>query len=231
MPLIQVAIMCSIGRPRLQAACLTRLMREGELFGDHLARRPRIYFAGSGERAGFLQVAFEGFRVVPVEAGRPHLPHFWRVFEEAEGGTPLLFLENDVWIVSGGVPRIAALADELPADAGMVSFFDFRGESNGETFQPLDPARDLWGSQALLFTAAAVEALGHLARERCDLASCDSWDLWAGRAVRRAGLKLYLHAPSLVQHLGLRSEVWPERPGPTASNFPEPFPFDLFVDD
>lgn len=227
---IQVAIMCSTGRPRLQATCLERLANEGGLFTDGaLARAPRVYLAGEPSiGAAWIRSVFD---VVELAPGRPHLPSFWRVFEDAAGGVPLLFLENDVWIVRDGIPRVAELADELPADAGLVTLFDFRNESNGQRWQQLDSARAFWGTQAVLFSPAAVEALGQLAREKRAFDSFDSWDVWSGLAVAHAKLGLYLHAPSLVQHLGARSEVWPERPWvPRATNFPESIPEPLDVD-
>jgi hypothetical protein len=217
---LQVAIMCSAGRPTIQRATLDRLVTAGELWAAPLARAPRIYFAG----VPTVDVSTrQGFEVRSVRAGRPYLPAFLRVLQDATRvDAPLLFLENDVWIVRRGVPRIAEL--EVPADVGCVTLFDFRNEGGGAPLERLPFGRQLWGSQALLFPAAVVRRLVELGPR--DLGYPNSWDCWVGRALVELRLSIALHNPSLVQHLGVTcSEVLPrDKARPWARNFPEDWP-------
>jgi hypothetical protein len=244
--LIQVAIMGSRGRPRILAATLARLVGAGALFSAPLARPPRIYFAGELEQlataipegcsiVGPLEDDRRRFDVVQLPFGPPLLPQFWRVFLEADPTADLLFVEDDVWIVEDGVPRLAAL--ELPEWAGAVSFFDFRNEGPDKPpFWPMPIGRDLWGTQCVKVPAAVVAKLAAFARREVAFQSNDSrltpiaimnsWDGWLGRAVEAAGFRMTLHTPSLVQHLGsLHSAISTrDHNRPVALNFPEPWP-------
>lgn len=229
--------MASPGRPRLQAACMERLVGMGCLFEAPLVRAPRVYFAGDRLTAPILFGVVRGngrhdrFDVIPIPAGPPYLNAFWRVLTDADPTVPLLFLENDVWCVEDFVPRVDWLVrtHELPANCGAISFFDFRNEASpGDKWIGLPPSstRVFWGSQAILFPSPALNELARLARAERDFDAWTSWDIWIGRAVEAIGKRIVLHAPSWVQHLGTKSEVFPHEkaPRPVAKNFPEPYP-------
>lgn len=140
---------------------------------------------------------------------------FAHVLEMFEPGVPALFFEDDLVACTNAVKRMATL--EVPADVGLVSFFDFRNEWTrpGLWRNPTD--REFHGAQALLIPAPVVARLQELALQPTAL-RC--WDVWLGRAVAELGLKVAHYAPSLVEHVGMYSMYAPGTERPMANNFP-----------
>ena len=238
---LQVAIMAARGRTKIRTAMLARLAGPGGLFTCPLVRPPRIYFAGP--LLDLLPQLPPGhllqWDLVEIKPGPPLVPQFWRVFLEADPTADLLFLEDDAWIVEDGVRRIGSM--DLPAWAGAVSYFDFRNEGVRSdpgalgAFWPMPIGRDLWGTQCVRVPAAAVAELAAIARRQdvftraaknTPFAIMNAWDGWLGRAVESIGLRMTLHTPSFVQHLGVAdSLISPmDHRRPIARNFPEAWP-------
>jgi hypothetical protein len=224
--------MASDARPMLLRATLDRL--EAPAGGDllrsiPLVRRPRLYFAGNPKG-----LERPGWDLIPVPKGKPYLPHFWRVLDEADDGADLLWLEDDIWCAAGAILKIAEL--EVPMWVGAVSFFDFRNEGQGEGLSLMPVGRPLWGTQAIKIPARMIAPFRELIAERKILSpepglaawtdAINSWDGWLQRACEFWNTRMALYSPSLVQHLGVEhSAISPDDHWrPVAKNFPEPYP-------
>lgn len=243
--MMQVAVMSSDARTAVRDVCMLRLvLREGgDLFGAELAAAPRLYYAG--ECPWTLHDLH--WRTTTIPRGAPYVPQFWRVILDADPACDLLFLEDDVWIVTDGIRKIAALA--VPDWAGVVTLFDWHDEAKSrQGFVRLPWGHIFMGAQALKFPARVIADLQKIARAEVyfidprstrpeHLATdprwrtprdraVNSWDNWVGRAVEALGLEIALYAPSMVQHLGNNySAIFPHHHhGPIASNFPEEWP-------
>lgn len=204
--------MSCVGRTRTTEFAARALMNPGGLCD--LPSIPRMYY---GSAAGDPLPSCPGWDISRQPKGPPLLPLFFQVLRETSSDSDLLFFEDDVTPCLNAVLAMAAF--EVPAQYGMVTFFDYFNRYPNAGLFPYPGSWDLYGSQAFKIPARMIPVL-KLAMS--DLSDAQGWDVWLGRKVREAGLDVAIHSPSLVQHIGVNSSVYaPGSTGrPEALNFP-----------
>jgi hypothetical protein len=217
--MIEVAVISLQGREPLTVETVSSIEARGGCNGF----RRRLYWSGKDVQGP----EFQGWETISCPIDKPASLSVLRIFESVERGNHLLFLEDDVIPCTNAVAAVNNI--EIPADAGLINLFDYRGEwpRPGMFIAPIK--RDMWGSQAVLIPSHVVEALiiplrMKIAHDRIQVkmsAQAAAWDTWMGKAVEMLGFRVYHHSPSLFQHGGARWSI--SNPGarhPFAKNFP-----------
>jgi hypothetical protein len=216
----EVAMISLEGREFLASQTARTLAGRGGIVKAGL--KATVYWSGVGEAPSFYGWTVKRF---PIE--RPASLSLLRVLEGTTPGNDLLFFEDDLLPCRNAV--IAAATIQRPPMAGLVSFFDYRGEWKSPGFFIAPKKRDLWGSQAVLIPAHVVQTLIPALKEKIEKdrakgnfsARGAAWDTWLGHAVEDFGFRVVHHSPSLFQHVGAKSSIANVGAShPYAKNFP-----------
>jgi glycosyltransferase involved in cell wall biosynthesis len=137
------------------------------------------------------------------------------LYRQNEHASGVIIFQDDIEVAAG----LKSWCDSqlFPLDCGVASLFTPRAHSNaGPGWRVLSPGRArIWGGQALAFRRDWLEQfLSDPLVLREIQHGTDSDDAVVSSWVKRRGLGIAFHSPSLVQHVGRVSSIWPGGPDP-----------------
>lgn len=205
MPCPTITMVSLTGRESLTRETIVALNERGGMSGYPLEL---FYFAPDGEHQALALP--DNVHVRPLRHDGM-MVDWYKILAWVPNGADWIFLEDDVLPCRNAIRRIVDV--ELPADVGLLSFFDLRNEwprpgiwRNKEWDGP-GKRRHLYGSQAVKIPAAVVAGMKAFGVERRPFSA--NWDTWMGVAVDELGLRVAHYSPSLVQHVGMLSVAYP----------------------
>jgi hypothetical protein len=164
-------------------------------------------------------------------------PNFWLALTEMISRDPsaeaYLIVQDDVVFCRNLVPYLGRL--QVPDDCGAISLFCPACYNGPFGWHPTEVGYGLAGAQALAFPRErAFEFLAHPwtvnHRRRCPRSEhyrgdgLHHIDGVVGEWCRRAKLRVYTHSPSLSQHIGSASVMYPNFQGKPHRRFADSFP-------
>lgn len=216
--MLSIAVLtCPARQGSYVAQTIRQIVSEG---GRDLVRR--LYVDGSESDVVTLARSLEpelrtGWSLERLGEGLGSTEAMRRVLvRSAESGGDLLFFEDDLLLARNAVARMAA--QSVPADAGIVTFFDMKEVPPGSVrglYRTRADGRDgsgFWGAQCLKFPEETVRWLAdqdwsRVATGNSRMAS----DISMGRLLATRGERdrLAVHIPCLVEHVGSTSACFP----------------------
>jgi hypothetical protein len=199
----QLAVLSGAGREHQAARTISELNGRGAAGRVHLATRELYYSAPAAAAAPELPA---GWSVVRREGPRGGGADFrWMVGQLDPTHDALLF-EDDVQPCVNAVR--AMLQVPLPPGCGAISFYD-AGDTIGHLYAGMRSGLAVIGANGpneLGFHGAQALMLPSWLIARMQVGEFDpphaGQDVWIGRLLDRAGLKIAVCCPSLVQHVG-----------------------------
>jgi hypothetical protein len=117
-------------------------------------------------------------------------------------------IQDDVIFCRGTYDYIRGL-ENLPGDLGLISLFTPPVYSKSKPWTRVDDGCTLFDAQCFFFPAHCVDSL-IACQELWQLPGNKQIDNRVGLWLKMYGLAAYYHSPSLCQHIGETSTLWPE---------------------
>lgn len=201
---VQIAVLTTTRRRAVAEITLRELDVRGG--GDQFSRKG-IYCGTMGPAYG-QPATRDGWSLHTWPGPLGQVNDFRQLLSRLDPSSPVVFLEDDIQPCRNALIRIAQTP--VPSDCAFLAFYDSGVAGVGAFFTGPDPGVYKRPSLGVFYGTQAVRIEAHVIRDLltfpCNQGHAPGSDFWLAHYAAGRGLKLAVHSPSLVQHVGLDSE-------------------------